>query len=342
MVTNNNKISTVLYIGIFSLLGISSYVLLVRFTDLPIFISYPWGYAFSVLSFNVVGFSLIRSSEFFERKKIVARNKILTTAVYYAFVAFILFLLNYGLLIIAKAFAGDRQPFIFPNDGNIFLIVVWLAELVVFGLLLTNRSMRYVMISERNTALLQEKSDKAKYVALQNQLNPHFLFNTLNALISEIEYNPKNASLFARKLSDVYRYVLQVQQRPLVSLREELAFAASFIFLHQVRLGNNIHYNVKIEANYLDAELPPLTLQLLIENAIKHNVITESRPMTIEVNIENDFLVVSNTYDPKPVIESTGMGLKNLSSRCNMMFGRDIEYDNTDKVFTVKVPIIYE
>lgn len=339
---NNKKIRTVVYIGILSLLGVCSYVLLVRFTNLPISFSYPWGYTFSILSFNVVGFSLIRSSEMFEQRKIVARNKLLTSALYYAFVAFILFLLNYGLLIIAKALAGDRQPFLFPNDGSIFLTIVWLAELVAFGLLLANRSMRHAIVSERKSAILQEQNDKAKYVALQNQLNPHFLFNTLNTLISEIEYNPENASQFARKLSDVYRYVLQVQQRPLVSLREELEFADSFIFLHQVRLGNNIHYRVNIDDNYIDAELPPLTLQLLIENAIKHNVITKNRPMTIDVHVENQYLVVNNTYDPKPANESTGMGLLNLSTRCSMIFGRDIEYYNTDKIFTVKVPIVYE
>lgn len=342
MVMNNKKIRTIVYIGILSLLGVCSYILLIRFTNLPISLIYPWGYAFSILSFNIVGFSLIRSSEVFEKRKVVAHNKLLTTTTYYAFVAIILLLLNYGLLIIAKSLAGDRQPFLFPNDGTIFLIIIWLAELVVFGLLLANRSMRQAIEYERKSALMQEQSDKAKYVALQNQLNPHFLFNTLNTLISEIEYNPQNATIFARKLSDVYRYVLQVQQRPLVSLREELEFASSFIFLHQVRLGNNINYNVTVADNYLDAELPPLTLQLLIENAIKHNVITKKRPMTIDVIIDNHFLVVHNTYDPKPVSESTSTGLKNLSTRCKMIFGIDIEYYHIDKLFTVKVPIIYE
>ena len=331
-----------MYISILSLLGVFTYVLLVQYTNLPISLSYLWGYAYSILSFNVVGLSIIRSSQWFERKRILSRNKWLTTLTYYAFIAIIFMLLNYGLLIIAKVMAGDKHPFIFQKEGNVLLIIMFLAELVVFGLLLSNRSMRYAILSERKSAQLQEQNNKAQYAALQNQLNPHFLFNTLNTLISEIEYNPKNASQFARKISDVYRYVLQVQQRPLVSLREELEFASSFIFLHQVRLGNNIHYHVNVADSYLDAELPPLTLQLLIENAIKHNVITKNRPMTIDVSIDNQHLVVHNTYDPKPVSESTGMGLINLSTRYSMIFGRDIEYYNTDNKFTVKVPIVYE
>ena len=152
-------------------------------------------------------------------------------------------------------------------------ITVWLVELVILGLLLANRSMRNTLRLQQKAAALQKENNTARYTALQNQLNPHFLFNSLNTLISEIRYNPANAELFTQHLSDVYRYILQCQNQRLTTLREELDFLNSYIFLHRVRLGDCIHIDNRIPKTCMEAQLPPLTIQLLAENVIKHNVI---------------------------------------------------------------------
>ena len=130
---------------------------------------------------------------------------------------------------------------------------------------------------------LEESSIKAQYTALQNQLI-HILFNSLNTLISEIEYNPENAVVFTQKLSDVYRYILKSQEQGLVTLRNELEFLDSYIYLHQVRLGKCIQLENKIPPTLLNKKIPSLTLQLLIENVIKHNIINMENPMVIHLD----------------------------------------------------------
>lgn len=117
---------------------------------------------------------------------------------------------------------------------------------------------------------------------------PHFLFNSLNTLISEIEYAPKNAILFTQRLSDVYRYILQSQQQRLVTIESELSFIDSYIFLHKVRLGDCIRIENRIEADNYDLKLPSLTLQLLVENVIKHNIINMDMPMNILIDYDSE------------------------------------------------------
>lgn len=167
-------------------------------------------------------------------------------------------------------------------------------------------------------------------------------FNSLNTLIAEIEYNPSNAVRFTRNLSDVYRYVLQSQDKTLITLGEELEFIQSYLFLHEVRLGNCIACNITIPTEAMEYQLPPLTLQLLVENVIKHNSINSNKPMDITIQIVDHFLVVSNPIHAKKSDTTSGVGLQNLSNRCKLMIGTDIIINNENQIFTVKVPLIYE
>ena len=140
----------------------------------------------------------------------------------YIGVMLLFLLLNYGLLVAAKLMGRAENPFTFQIGGIRILLVVWLVELVILGLLLANRSIKNALRLQQKAAQLQKENNAARYTALQNQLNPHFLFNSLNTLIAEIEYNPSNAVRFTRNLSDVYRYVLQSQDKTLITLGEEL------------------------------------------------------------------------------------------------------------------------
>ncbi|MEG1378204.1 MAG: histidine kinase [Bacteroidales bacterium] len=338
------KTERVLYALLFSGLGIFSYLLLVNSVNIQLKESVSsFGFvAFFIIAFNILGFSTLSLSSWINRYYPRYLNSRWKISGLYLLVAFMLLLLNYSVLVSAKLLAGSHQPFLFPNGGVRILLLVWLAELIIISLLLANRSMQSNLDLQKKTAELQKANTTARYQALQNQLNPHFLFNSLNTLIAEIEYDPKGAVEFTRNLSNVYRYVLQCQDKPLVTLEEELEFVQSYIYLHKVRLGDCFDWNSRIPADYQESLLPPLTLQLLIENVLKHNSITQNKPMEIRVTIEKGRLIVSNPVNQKPVGDSPQKGLENLSARCKLALGEDIEIDRSDNYFTVKVPLLYE
>ena len=336
------------YLLLFSGLGGFSYLLLIRDIIMakgrPANISPFWMLIGCIFFFNMLGIFLLqvnswlnKRSQFFFKKK----NKL---TLHYVGIAALLFLLNYALLVIVKVMLKIDTPFMVRSEGWIVLVVIWLVELVIVSLVLVNQSFRYTLKLYRETAILQESTTKAQYVALQNQLNPHFLFNSLNVLISEIEYNPQSAIEFTRNLSDVYRYILQWQDQRLALLGDELEFLNSYIFLHQIRLGSCIILENEIDRSLYDRKVPPLTLQLLAENVIKHNFISISKPMTIRLSYsaEDDMLVVSNELRPKKDEPKSGKGLQNLSSRYQMICRKGIIIKKSDTHFTVKTPLLYE
>lgn len=338
----NRWLSALLYSG----LGLFAWLLLAGYTNLSPatenVLKTRWGAIFLIVLFNALGFLTLRISEWLHvqyQLHAPGRWKIVLAV---AGVLGMFFLVDYGFLVTGKLLAGSRHPFAFPNGGVRMLVVVWLVELAVLGLLLANRAMAQTLRLRQRAAELQRENNTARYTALQQQLNPHFLFNSLNTLIAEIEYDPARAVSFTRRLSEVYRYVLQVQNRPLVTLGEELRFADAFLYLHRVRLGDCLGCRTEIPDGMHEFRLPPLTLQLLIENVIKHNAITVSRPLEITISASEGWLTVSNPVRPKRGAESGGVGLQNLSNRCRIMLGRGIEVSRTDGCFTVKIPLSHE
>jgi hypothetical protein len=339
------KWSTLTYALLFSGLGLFSYFLIVNYTDFSpqaAELLYSWGaFVFTILAFNLVGYFTLWVSGWVNKQYVINASWKWKIGMLYAVVIFLFLMLNYGLFVTAKILANAEPVFSFSRSGWNLLIVVWLAEMVVIGLLLSNRTLQTNWLLRQEATKLQMENTQAKYIALQNQLNPHFLFNSLNTLIAEIKYNPDNAMHFTRNLSSVYRYVLQCQGRNLVSLKEELEFMHSYLFLHKVRLGNCIDCDCRIPSWYMDRQIPPLTLQLLVENVIKHNSISSSKPMTVHIAVDNEYLLVSNTVSPKKKEDvSSGIGLKNLANRCRLMTDRDIFVEKENSVFTVKIPII--
>lgn len=340
------KTNNLLSIALFSGLGIFSYLLLVNYTDLPgkvsdVLNSYG-AFLFFIGAFNLVGYTTVKLSQWLNNLYTDRAGKRWKILIVYMAVVLMFLLLNYGLLVMGKLLAGVSSPFQFSSGGIRILIAVWLVELLILGLLLANNAMLYTLRLQKQAARLQEENDKARYIALQNQLNPHFLFNSLNTLVAEIEYNPQNAIGFTKNLSNVYRYVLQCQDKPLVTLAAELEFVRSYMFLHEVRLGDCIRWHSDIPEDEMDCMLPPLTLQLLIENVIKHNSITPARPMVVSIGMEGDLLVISNPVNPKKNVDVSGVGLRNLSNRYKLIVGKEINIVNTGTVFTVKVPLLNE
>lgn len=323
-----------------------SFVLLVNYTNLPPKVAdelySPKAFLFFVIVFNILGYFTLRMSSWFNNQYTRNIKRKWKRASMYALVMLLFLALNYGLLVAGKLLVGASSPFFFPNGGIRILIVVWLVELVILGQLLANRSIQHTLRLQKQAAKLQKENNTARYAALQSQLNPHFLFNSLNTLIAEIEYNPGNAVSFTKNLSSVYRYVLQSQHKTLVSLGEELEFMEAYLFLQKVRLGACITWTATIPADHIESMLPPLTLQLLVENVIKHNSITHNKPMQIDISIDNKYLKVSNPIQPRKSNETSGVGLQNLSNRCKLMLGEEISILNSNGHFTVKVPLSYE
>lgn len=183
----------------------------------------------------------------------------------------------------------------------------------------------------------------AKFDALKNQLDPHFLFNSLNVLTSLIEENPEAATRFTTSLSKVYRYVLEQKNKDLVTLEEELKFAELYMSLLAVRFEDSIVFTTLSKLNDSQAKVVPLSLQLLLENAVKHNQVMPSKKLHISITEENGTLIVTNNIQPKQVLkESTGVGLRNIRDRYALLTTRPVTIQENRKEFSVSIPILSE
>lgn len=181
----------------------------------------------------------------------------------------------------------------------------------------------------------------AKFDALKNQLDPHFLFNSLNVLASLIDENPDQAQRFTTGLSKVYRYVLEQKDKELVSLGEELKFADTYIKLLKMRFEDSIFFDIPEKLSNEDAKVVPLSLQLLLENTIKHNIVNESKPLRIKIYEANDYLVVENNFQKKDVLSSRkGVGLHNIVDRYDLVTERKVLIEKSDDIFRVKLPVL--
>ena len=181
----------------------------------------------------------------------------------------------------------------------------------------------------------------ARFDALKNQLDPHFLFNSLNVLTSLIEEAPDQAQKFTTSLSKVYRYVLEQKNKDLVTVNDELDFARTYVRLLKMRFEDSIVFDIPDKATDDDAKIIPLSLQLLLENAVKHNVVTSTRPLHISVYEENGNLVVKNNLQEKQVVKkSSGVGLQNIKQRYNILSNREVSIQKSSKDFSVALPIL--
>ncbi len=181
----------------------------------------------------------------------------------------------------------------------------------------------------------------AKFDALKNQLDPHFLFNSLNVLTSLIEENPKNAQKFTTSLSKVYRYVLEQKSKELVTVDEELNFARTYMSLLKMRFEDSIIFEIPDKASNPESKVVPLALQLLLENAVKHNMVTSSKPLHIKIYEDGDHLVVMNNLQPKQIVKkSSGVGLENIKQRYQLLSKRKVHINQRDKDFAVAIPML--
>lgn len=212
-------------------------------------------------------------------------------------------------------------------------------QMIGNSLTLARFSRKWVNSQETIAEMKREKLEM-DYNSLQDQLNPHFLFNNLSVLKSLIIYDPDVAVDFTENFTDVYRYVLQSRNKRLVKLKEELEFMKAYCALHKERLGDGLWIETDVPEKYVDKEIAPLTGQLLVENAIKHNVTSKDAPLKINVFVENDYLVVSNNLNLRTASYSTKTGLGNLVRRYELLTEKELVVQYDDQRFEVKVPLL--
>ncbi|NQU32349.1 MAG: histidine kinase [Bacteroidetes bacterium] len=246
----------------------------------------------------------------------------------------------YGLRLIIALFFGFNDYISFFDEliiigYIIFIVLIYTTlDLIIF---LLNRWRNSLAELER----FKKENAEFKFESLRSQLNPHFLFNSLNTLSSLVYENQDKAGLFIRELSDVYRYILENRDKELIVLSKELHFANSFIELSKLRFDKNLEVEMVNEHNNDDKKIAPLTLQMLVENAIKHNVISKKQPLTIRILIYENTIEVRNNLQPKRTNEySSELGLKNIISRYQFLTKRTVEVSQTDLEFSVKIPLI--
>ena len=202
------------------------------------------------------------------------------------------------------------------------------------------------LLSWQKLALQEEKMKNevlaAKYESLKNQVNPHFLFNSLNSLSSLINENREMADRFVKQLSIVFRYVLETRTKEAVTVEEELEMLESFIFLEKIRFGDNLRIEIDIKAGNKSKMILPLVLQMLFENAIKHNAISNDEPLSIGLYDAGNFIVVENNLQPKSILrnQSIKVGLENIKSRYSLLSEKEVVIEKSESSFIVKIPLL--
>jgi LytS/YehU family sensor histidine kinase len=190
---------------------------------------------------------------------------------------------------------------------------------------------------------MEKEQALAQLMCLKSQVNPHFLFNSLSILSSLVRTDPALSEKFIDQMSRTYRYILDQRDQALVSLRQEIDFVRSFSFALRIRFANKFDLRIDIEDEKLDLfKIPPLTLQLLIENAIAHNRMSQLHPLTVQIGLEADVLVITNELQPRPSAgKAEGQGLQSIVNRFALLTDRPIWAGETEDYFVVKLPLLF-
>ena len=190
-----------------------------------------------------------------------------------------------------------------------------------------------------NREELKRQALLLQYESLKTQVNPHFLFNSLNALTSLIEIDVDGAKQFTNELSRFYRDILQLKNKELISLQEEFNIVKRYIYLQKIRFGDNFNYQLP-DGNDSEQMVIPLSLQMLAENVFKHNAISSTKKVLLSIDLRDDYLCITNTHYPKKEKSKSGMGIQNLNQRIKYLTGKELTIQNDEKIFSICLPLI--
>ena len=299
-----------------------------------IFITMLYGYSL----YYTNSFVFIYLDEVFKENRFDKRRVLIGFVISFFISIFIIFLMRIveNVLIEKTSF----NEFLMQEKVSSYLVAIIITFIVTLGI----HAFYFYKAFQENRVKEQKiiaGTASAKFESLKNQIDPHFLFNSLNVLSSLIEENPENAQRFTTSLSKIYRYVLEQKDKELVTVAEELAFAKTYMNLLKMRFEDSITYEIPEDFKDDDAKVVPLSLQLLLENTIKHNIVSEKKPLHIKISIKNNELIVENNKQIKEVLQDRrGVGLQNIVSRYAILTKRNVLVEDADAYFRIKLPIL--
>ncbi len=255
----------------------------------------------------------------------------------------IVMVISAAVVFLTIAFAMYYYESTFSNSLNHFVQYELRGFLISFIIGITIGSVIFFYIEwtqalKRETKLREEKLI-FQYETLKSQVNPHFLFNSLNTLSSLVATDAQLSEQFINKLSSIYRYIIENRDIELINLSKELDFVNDFFFLQKIRDNGKI--DLIVDLTHADHyEILPISIQLLVENALKHNAATREKPLAIKIYLEHDYLIVENALQPKMHLEaSSKTGLKNLSERVKLIMNKEVRIEPGNTIFKVKIPV---
>jgi len=257
--------------------------------------------------------------------------------------------ITFEVLIVLFVVMLVQIAFLIANKGNfkelfsqLSVGFIWAVSMTVFGIAVANGFLFFKnwRQSALNEEILKREKLAIEYEALRNQVNPHFLFNSLTALTTLVHQDADKAEAFIRRFSNVYRYVLENRNMEIVSLRNELNLIENMAYLYHYRHGNNLFIELELDASD-EKHVLPMALQMLLENALKHNVISKEKPLKVRLIEEDDYVVVWNNLQLKnSVPDSNNVGLGNIRLRYSYLSENPVIIEKSESYFQVKIPIL--
>ncbi|MDY3338288.1 histidine kinase [Riemerella anatipestifer] len=249
--------------------------------------------------------------------------------------------LNYFNFVIIQGESAENYFSTKSYSVNLFMVIF---VLLVSSILHAYGFMKALQQSTQEKIEVQEqlaKASEAQFQSLKTQLDPHFLFNSLNVLTALIEENPPKAQKFTEDMSKIYRYVLEQRDKKTVSVAEEISFAKTYAELLKTRFEDSVNFSFDINPEFENRSVVPLSLQLLLENVIKHNFATTQKSLNIKVYTTSSYLMVENNLQARETPEgSTGVGLKNIQQRYALLTHKEVNIVKNETVFRVEIPLI--
>jgi hypothetical protein len=250
--------------------------------------------------------------------------------------------LAYLLLLINGAYYAIKMPLTGtpPSTEQLTVANVWgiIIFVPVFSIYFSLHFLRHWRKSELEMERFQKENIRSQLDSLKNHLDPHFLFNNLNILASLIDKDKEASKEFIHKFAEVYRSILKTKAEDLILVSEEMKFIESYIFLIKTRFEDNIQFTIDVRSN--DKMLPPLTIQMLIENAIKHNIITETEPLVISITEDGSDLVIGNNLNKARLETSYGTGINNIRKRYEHFTDKPVQVSEQNGRFEVRIPLL--
>ncbi|MFT4533107.1 MAG: sensor histidine kinase YesM [Saprospiraceae bacterium] len=343
-----NKEKRIKYFGFnyfwFVIIGILIVSLIIDYLFNNSFVNYAFGHAMiswgMSIFFTMCNWFTLRYAMISLRKKLPSfQDNIKRSALlFFIMICIVLAVDSLGNFMLSYVFGDSYHPL---SKSRILIPILLISTMILAiyeAIYYYIRLQNYIRHEEQAKQLVVQ----AKLDALRNQAQPHFLFNSLNTLRDIIDHDSKDdAKKFVDKLSDVYRFILDTGNANLVTLRDELKFAKAYIHIQSERFGDNLKLVWNINETALDQKVVPMSLQLLLENAIKHNVISKAKPLEILVKVERDKLIVANKIQPKSTqLPSTQLGLKNIEKRYSLISENIPSILNDGNKFIVSIPLL--